>query len=117
MKPTANPIGGQPDASAVAGIQRLAPTAVPAKAPAFQENRFDVAEFIFLSANDRAHSGRATDARQYNSACARHRVQHGGSVRVDPRSRSALRVKALQECLDLRIFGLPVRAALLAHPV
>jgi hypothetical protein len=33
----------------VAGIQRLAPTAIPAKAPAFQENRFDVVEFILLS--------------------------------------------------------------------
>jgi hypothetical protein len=29
--------------------------------------------------NDRAHSGRAIDVQDENTACARHRVQHGGS--------------------------------------
>jgi hypothetical protein len=49
------PILGQPDASAEAGIQRLVPTAVPAMAPAFQQNRFDVVEVIVLSTNPAPH--------------------------------------------------------------
>ena len=51
-KAAAIPIAGQPDARAVAGIQRLAPMAVPMMAPTFQENRVDVLEFMFPSAND-----------------------------------------------------------------
>jgi hypothetical protein len=34
---------------------------------------------VAVSPNDRPHSGRASDARNASSACARHRVQHGGS--------------------------------------
>jgi hypothetical protein len=57
-KAAAIPIAGQPDARAVAGIQRLAPMAVPAMAPAFQENRVDVLEFMFPSANRKLSDSR-----------------------------------------------------------
>jgi hypothetical protein len=46
VKATAVAFAGQPDASAVAGIQALMPIEAPASAPAFQENRSDALEFI-----------------------------------------------------------------------
>jgi len=92
-KAIAIPIAGQPDARAVAGIQRLAPTAAPAKPAAFQENRFDVAEFILLSASD----GTERRGRPSVSALVTDAARQRSLQRMVERSRSAAATDAAPE--------------------